>query len=237
LLMQLRLQQMKQKWLLLNKHKDSMKRPRVTAGPFSFSDYSLNMRVIGLTGGIGCGKSLAAQYFAELGALVIDADQLARAAIERGSDGFDEVVALFGDSILKDGNIDRRALGELIFKDPKAKAQLENIIHPFVRREFEGAVASLKGDEVLVYEIPLLVETKAHERFDVVITVESEMENRIARLRGRGMHISEIEGRVAAQATREQRIEVADFLIENDGTEDELLRQVENIWDSLHDNK
>jgi len=214
-----------------------MKRPRVTAGPFSFSDYSLNMRVIGLTGGIGCGKSLAAQYFAELGALVIDADQLARAAIERGSDGFDEVVALFGDSVLKDGNIDRRALGELIFKDPKAKAQLENIIHPFVRREFEGAVASLKGDEVLVYEIPLLVETKAHERFDVVITVESEMENRIARLRGRGMHISEIEGRIAAQATREQRIEVADFLIENDGSEDELLRQVENIWDSLHDNK
>ena len=214
-----------------------MKRPRVTAGPFSFSDYSLNMRVIGLTGGIGCGKSLAAQYFAELGALVIDADQLARAAIERGSDGFDEVVALFGDSILKDGNIDRRALGELIFKDQMAKTKLENIIHPFVRREFEEAVASLNGDQVLVYEIPLLVETNAHEKFDLVITVESEMENRIARLRGRGMHISEIEGRVAAQATREQRIEVADFLIENDGSEDELLRQVENIWDSLHDNK
>ena len=194
------------------------------------------MRVIGLTGGIGCGKSLAAQYFAELGALVIDADQLARAAIERGSDGFDEVVTIFGDGILKDGNIDRRALGDLIFKDPTAKAQLENIIHPFVRREFEEAVASLKGDQVLVYEIPLLVETGAHQRFDVVISVESEMENRVARLRARGMHISEIEGRIAAQATREQRIEVADFLIENDGTEDELLRQVENIWDSLHDN-
>jgi dephospho-CoA kinase len=195
------------------------------------------MRVIGLTGGIGCGKSLVAQYFAELGALVIDADQLARAAIERGSDGFDEVLTLFSDSILKDGNIDRRALGELIFKDPIAKTKLENIIHPFVRREFEEAVASLKGDQVLVYEIPLLVETGAQERFDVVITVESEMENRISRLRGRGMHISEIEGRIAAQATREQRIEVADFLIENDGSEDELLRQVENIWDSLHENK
>ena len=194
------------------------------------------MRVIGLTGGIGCGKSLAAQYFAELGALVIDADQLARAAIERGTDGFDEVVAIFGDSILKDGNIDRKALGDLIFKDATARTQLENIIHPFVRREFEEAMASLKGDQVLVYEIPLLVETGAQERFDVVITVESEMENRVARLRARGMHISEIEGRIAAQATREQRIEVADFLIENDGTEDELLRQVENIWDSLHDN-
>ena len=193
------------------------------------------MRVIALTGGIGCGKSLAAQYFAELGALVIDADQLARAAIERGSDGFDEVVTLFGDSILKDGNIDRRALGEIVFKDPKAKATLEAIIHPIVRREFEEAVASLKGDDVLIYEIPLLYETNAHQRFDLVITVESEMENRISRLRGRGMHISEIKGRIAAQATREQRIEIADFLIENDGSEDELLRQVENIWDSLHD--
>ena len=195
------------------------------------------MRVIALTGGIGCGKSLASQYFAELGALVIDADQLARAAIERGSAGFDEVVTLFGDSILKDGDIDRRALGEIIFKDPKAKVALENIIHPLVRKEFEEAVASLKGDQVLVYEIPLLFETNAHERFDLVITVESEMENRVARLRGRGMHISEIEGRIAAQATREQRIGIADFLVENDGTEDELLRQVENIWDSLHDSK
>ena len=194
------------------------------------------MRVIALTGGIGCGKSLAAQYFAELGALVIDADQLARAAIERGSLGFDAVVTLFGDSILKDGNIDRRALGEIVFKDSRAKTALESIIHPFVRREFEEAVASLKGNDVLVYEIPLLFESKSQERFDLVITVEAELENRVARLRDRGMHISEIEGRIAAQATREQRIEIADFLIENDGSEDELLRQVENIWDSLHDN-
>ena len=194
------------------------------------------MRVIALTGGIGCGKSLAAQYFAELGALVIDADQLARAAIERGSQGFDEVVSFFGDSILNNGDIDRRALGELIFKDAEAKRKLESIVHPFVRREFEEAVASLKSDEVLVYEIPLLVETGAQDRFDIVVTVESELENRISRLRQRGMHISEIEGRIASQATREQRVEAADFLIENDGSEDELLRQVENIWDSLHEN-
>ena len=194
------------------------------------------MRVIGLTGGIGCGKSLAAQYFAELGALVIDADQLARAAIERGSQGFDEVISFFGDSILNNGDIDRRALGELIFKDPEAKKKLESIIHPFVRQQFEEAVASLKSDENLVYEIPLLVETGAQDRFDLVVTVESELENRITRLRRRGMHISEIEGRIASQATREQRVAVADYLIENDGTEDELLRQVENIWDSLHEN-
>jgi dephospho-CoA kinase len=194
------------------------------------------MRVIALTGGIGCGKSLAAQYFAELGALVIDADQLARAAIERGSQGFDEVISFFGDSILNNGDIDRRALGELIFKDPEAKKKLEGIIHPFVRHQFEEAVASLKSDENLVYEIPLLVETGAQDRFDIVVTIESELENRIARLRQRGMHISEIEGRIASQATREQRVAVADYLIENDGTEDELLRQVENIWDSLHEN-
>ena len=194
------------------------------------------MRVIGLTGGIGCGKSLAAQYFSELGALIIDADQLARAAIERGSQGFDEAVSIFGDSILNNGDIDRKALGEIIFKDQVAKKKLEGIIHPYIRRQFEEAVASLKADETLIYEIPLLVETGAQDRFDLVITVESDLENRISRLRQRGMHISEIEARIAAQATREQRVEIADFLIENDGTEDELLRQVENIWDSLHDN-
>ena len=193
------------------------------------------MRVIGLTGGIGSGKSLAAEYFADLGAMVIDADQLARSAIERGSTGFDEVVTVFGDSILKNGDIDRRALGELAFKDPELKSKLENIIHPWVRNEFEEAVASLKGDEVLVYEIPLMFETNAQDRFDVVITVEAAMDNRISRLRAKGLHISEIESRIAAQATREQRESIADFLIENDGSEDDLLRKVENIWDELAD--
>ena len=191
------------------------------------------MRVIALTGGIGCGKSLAAEYFADLGAIVIDADQLARAAIERGSAGFDEVVSIFGDSILKNGDIDRRALGELVFKEPSSKVKLENIIHPWVRQEFEEAVSSLKADETLVYEIPLLFETGGQDRFDIVVTIESSMENRVTRLRARGLHISEIEARIAAQATREQRESVADFLIENDGSEDELLRKVENIWDEL----
>ncbi|NCX16446.1 MAG: excinuclease ABC subunit UvrB [Actinobacteria bacterium] len=193
------------------------------------------MRVIGLTGGIGCGKSLAAQYFANLGAIVIDSDQLARAAIERGSTGFDEVVSTFGDSILKNGDIDRRALGELIFKDPVLKVKLENIIHPWIRHEFEEAVASLKPNQTLVYEIPLLFETGGQDRFDIVITVESLMENRVSRLRARGLHISEIEARIAAQATREQRESIADFLIENDGSEDDLLRKVENIWEELAD--
>jgi dephospho-CoA kinase len=193
------------------------------------------MRVIALTGGIGSGKSLAAQYFAELGAFVIDADQLAREAIERGSTGFDEVITIFGDSVLLNGEINRRALAELIFNDPQLKLKLEAIVHPFVKKKFELAVSSLKDNEVLIYEIPLLVETKSQDRFDLVITVESEYESRVERLRSRGMQKSEIDARIATQATRLEREEIADFLIENNGNEDELLRQVENIWDSIND--
>ena len=191
------------------------------------------MRVIALTGGIGCGKSLAAEYFADLGALVIDADHLARAAIERGSTGFDEVVATFGDSILKDGEINRRALGELVFKDPAKKAALEAIIHPWVRSEFEAAVASLTGNQTLVYEIPLLFETGGADRFETVITVEADLDKRIERLREKGLHLSEIEARMAAQASREDRLSIADFTIENNGSKDDLLHQVENIWEAL----
>jgi len=195
------------------------------------------MHIIGLTDDIGCGKSLVAQYFAELGALVVDADQLARAAIERGSAGFDDVIATFGDSILLNGEIDRKVLGELVFKDEAARRKLEAIIHPFVRKKFEAAVASLKDNETLVYEIPLIVETNAQNQFDIIITVEADYDKRVERLRARGLHLSEIDLRIAAQATRAQREAVADFLIENNGTQDELLRQVENIWDSIHNNK
>jgi dephospho-CoA kinase len=193
------------------------------------------MRVIGLTGGIGSGKSLAAQYFAELGAFVIDADQLSREAIERGSKGFDEVVSIFGDSILLNGQINRKALAEAIFKDSNLKSKLEGIIHPFVKKKFELAVSTLKENEILVYEIPLLVETNSQDRFDLVVTVESDHENRVERLRLRGMQISEIQARISSQASRQERTDVADFLIENNGSEDELLRQVENIWDSIID--
>ena len=191
------------------------------------------MRVIGLTGGIGSGKSLAAEYFADLGALVIDADQLARAAIERGSSGFDEVITIFGGSILRNGEIDRRALGEIVFNNPQLKAKLEAIIHPRVRSEFEAAVASLTADQILVYEIPLLFETGGANRFDSIITVEAKMDERIARLRKKGLRNSEIEARIASQATREQRLSIADFVIENNGSQDDLLRKVENIWERL----
>jgi dephospho-CoA kinase len=188
--------------------------------------------VVGLTGGIGSGKSLAAQYFSELGAIVIDADQLARSVIERGTEGFDEVILRFGDSVLKNGDIDRVKLGQIIFEDAQAKKDLENIIHPRIREEFEEAVASLNPGQVLVYEIPLLVETNAADRFDFVITVESDEQLRRERLRSRGMFHSDIEKRMASQATEVQRRAVADCVITNNSTEDELQRQVENVWES-----
>jgi dephospho-CoA kinase len=188
--------------------------------------------VVGLTGGIGSGKSLAAQFFSQLGALVIDADQLARSVIERGSEGFDEVLLRFGDTILKNGDIDRVALGQIIFENPQAKKDLEAIIHPRIRTEFEEAVTSLNPGQILVYEIPLLVETNAAERFDFIITVESKAELRKERLRARGMFHSDIEKRMASQATEAQRREIADCVITNDASEDELLRQVENVWES-----
>ena len=191
------------------------------------------MLIAALTGGIGSGKSLAAQYFNELGARVVDADQLARVAIERGSDGFDEVALRFGEQIMRDGDIDRKALAEIIFADPKAKSDLEEIIHPRVRELFAEVVADLKPDEVLIYEIPLLVETGAAENFDLIITIEADLEIRKERLRKRGMFISEIEKRIAQQASREDREAIADFILINDGDEDQLLRAVENLWEEL----
>jgi len=191
------------------------------------------MLVVALTGGIGAGKSLVAQYFSELGARVVDADQLSRIAIERGSEGFDEVITRFGESILRNGDIDRKALGEIIFKDKNAKADLELIIHPRVRELFFEVVNDLAPDEILIYEIPLLVETGAASNFDQIITVEADLEIRKSRLLKRGMFSSEIESRLAAQASPSEREAVATHTIENSGDEDQLLRKVENLWEEL----
>ena len=191
------------------------------------------MLVVALTGGIGAGKSTVAQYFAELGALVIDADQLARIAIERGSDGFSEVLLRFGDEIIINGDIDRKKLGEIIFSDESARKDLEAIVHPRVQAIFAEAVEDLGEDDILIYEIPLLVETDAAEKFDYVITVEADLESRKTRLLKKGLYISQIEKRIAAQATPQSREAIADTVIRNDGDEDELLRQVENLWESV----
>lgn len=189
--------------------------------------------IVGLTGGIGSGKSLVGQYFAALGATVMDADDLARRVIERGSEGFDQVVAVFGDSVLRDGDIDRRALAEKIFGDAAQRVKLEEIIHPLVRDAFESRAASLDSHEILVYEIPLLAETGSAERFDFVITVESDLQVRTERLKARGMFSSQIDARIRAQATPEERMSVAGYVIANNGTTDELLREVEYVWEKI----
>ncbi len=189
--------------------------------------------IVGLTGGIGSGKSLVGEYFADLGARVLDADEISRRVIERGSEGFDRVVATFGDVILRDGDIDRRAMAERIFGNSAERAKLEGIIHPLVREAFERAAASLSGDDVLVYEIPLLAETGAATRFDFVITVEADLPFRTERLKKRGLMASDIEARVRAQATPEQRMSVAGYVLTNNGTPDELLREVEYVWEKI----
>ena len=191
------------------------------------------MLVVALTGGIGAGKSTVAQNFAELGALVIDADQLARMAIERGSDGFADVLLRFGDEIILNGDIDRKKLAEIVFSDEAARKDLEKIIHPRVQATFAEVVEDLEHDDILIYEIPLLAETDAAEKFDYIITVEADIELRKERLLKRGLYISQIEKRMAAQASQESREAIADSVIRNDGDEDSLLRQVENLWESV----
>jgi dephospho-CoA kinase len=191
------------------------------------------MLVVGLTGGIGSGKSTVAELFARLGALVVDADQLARMAIERGTDGFAEVLLRFGDDIILNGDIDRKKLAEIVFSDENARKELEAIIHPRVQALFAEAVADLSHEDILIYEIPLLVETGAAEKFDFIITVEAEIELRKERLLKKGLYISQIEKRIASQATETARAAVADAIIRNDGDEDSLLRQVENLWESV----
>lgn len=189
------------------------------------------MKVIALTGGIGAGKSTVAQFFSELGANVVDADHLARIAIERGSEGFDEVIARFGESILSNGDINRKALAEIVFSDPDSKRDLEAIIHPRVQRLFAHAIIDNEPAGNLIYEIPLLVETDAANKFDFIVTVEADEELRIERLLARGMFITDIKARLANQAPSQARIDIADAVIVNDGDEDHLLRQVENLWE------
>ena len=190
------------------------------------------MLIVGLTGGIGAGKSTVANMFAQLGALTIDADQLAREAIEPGSTGFDEVIAEFSTKILTDGDIDRQKLGKIVFKDSEKRKKLEAIIHPRVQSALAQKIKTLSPGDVLVYEIPLLVETNAADKFDYIITVESDIENRLDRLFERGLSEDEAERRIAAQASQAEREAVADRVIINDGDRAELFAECARIWES-----
>jgi dephospho-CoA kinase len=187
---------------------------------------------VALTGGIGSGKSLVGEYLELLGAIVFDSDQLARDVVERGTPGFDAIVKRFGDGVLTDGQINRAKLAELIFNDKSARADLEGIIHPRVKELSDRIIANAPEGSVVVNQIPILFETNGASRFDLVITVESENALRFQRLRERGMKDYEIEKRMAAQASSEQRRGIAHFCLENNGTREDLLSAVERLWEN-----
>ncbi len=194
------------------------------------------MLLVGLTGGIGSGKSTVAELLAERGAVVIDADDLARRAVAPGTSGFDRVVETFGRDILgPDGGIDRATLADVVFADPSRLRELEAIIHPEVARLLVESVEPYRDtDDVIVYAVPLLAERGMAEGFDVVVVVVADVDRRIERLmRDRGMTAEEVRARVAAQLTDEERARVADVLLDNDGEPERLTPQVNRLWTDL----
>src|SRR5690348_2971742 len=175
--------------------------------------------MVGLTGGIGAGKSAVARRLAEHGAIVIDSDRLAREVVAAGTEGLAEVVAAFGPAVLApDGGLDRPALGRLVFADEGARRRLEGIIHPRVRARAAELAAAAPPDAVLVNDVPLLVEAGLANGFDLVVVVLAGEATRVARLvRDRGLSEAEARSRIAAQATDEQRRAVAHVVLTNDG--------------------
>jgi dephospho-CoA kinase len=194
------------------------------------------MLLVGLTGGIGSGKSTAARLLDRRGAVVIDADQLAREAVMAGTDGFRRVVEAFGPRVVgPDGELDRAALASIVFADPERKAALEAIVHPEVARLFAERLEPYRGtDRVVVYVTPLLVELGLAPAFDVVVVVTASPQLRISRVASeRDLDPDDVRRRMATQATDERRVEVADVLLDNDGTLGELEAQVDRLWPEL----
>ena len=191
------------------------------------------MLIVALTGGIGSGKSTVGQMFAQLGAIVIDSDQLARDVLERGSIGFDEVVTMFGDEVLKNGEIDRQLLASIVFKDPKKRSDLEQVTHPLIRKAFAEVVAKSAANSIVINQIPLLVESNHDYKFDHVITISVTEAIRTQRLLKRGLTADQINQRMQAQATDRMRESIADSVIINETDEQNLSDQVEIIWEQL----
>jgi dephospho-CoA kinase len=186
---------------------------------------------IGLTGGIGSGKSTVAALLAQRGARVVDADRIAREVVEPGTPGLAAVVAEFGDGVLTaDGALDRPALAAVVFGDPAARARLDAVVHPLVRARAAELVEAAPPDAVVVQDVPLLVETGQAGSYDLVLVVETDLETRVARLGERGLAAEDARARIASQATDEQRRAVADVVLRNDGDRAELEAQVERFW-------
>lgn len=188
------------------------------------------MLIVALTGGIGSGKTTVGGIFSELGAVVIDSDQLARAVLERGSKGFDLVLAKFGDVILKNGELDRSLLATLVFNDSQKRSELESITHPLIRQSFAEIISSLPSESIIINQIPLLFESKGAYKFDHIITISAPEELRIERLKNRGLGFSDIKKRMEAQASDVERESISNSIIRNDKDELHLRNQVESIW-------
>lgn len=186
---------------------------------------------IGLTGGIGSGKSTVSRLLAEHGAVIVDADAIAREVVEPGSPGLAAVAEAFGDDILAaDGSLDRPALAAVVFADPEARRRLDAIVHPLVRARAAEVAAAAAPDAVVVHDVPLLVETGQAASYDLVLVVEADPDTRVARLVQRGLTAEDAQARMAAQATDDQRRAVADVVLDNSGTPEQLEEQVGRFW-------
>ena len=210
--------------------------PPVTNGrvgtPPDGGRYCPNVLRIGLTGGIGSGKSTVSRLLAERGAVIVDADVIAREVVESGTPGLAAVVEAFGPEVLTaDGSLNRPALAGVVFGDPEARRRLDAIVHPLVRARAGEVAATAPAGAVVVHDVPLLVETGQAATYDLVLVVEADPETRVARLVQRGLTAEDARARMAAQATDDQRRAVADVVLDNSGTPDELAAQVDRLWD------
>src|SRR4051794_4891928 len=186
---------------------------------------------VGLTGGIASGKSTVAGILVELGAVLIDGDALAREVVARGTPGLEQVVEEFGDELLTpEGELDRPALGRIVFSDEAARRRLEAITHPLIFERYAELEAAAPPDAVVVHDIPLLAESGRADSFDEVIVVDASAELQVERMmRDRGWTREEAEARIAAQASREERLAIATYVVDNSGDLDELRARVEQI--------
>jgi dephospho-coA kinase len=186
---------------------------------------------VGLTGGIGAGKSTVAALLEAHGAVVTSADEISRDVVSPGSDGLAAVVAEFGDDVLTPaGTLDRRALGNLVFANDLSRARLEEILLPLIAAEAWARMEAVPAGRVAVYDVPLLVEGQMQDLFDLVVVVEADLELRLERLAERGMEREKALARIASQATDDERRAVADIVLSNSGSIDQLSADVDRLW-------
>ena len=186
---------------------------------------------IGLTGGIGSGKSTVSALLAARGAVIVDADRIAREVVEPGTPGLARIVEAFGEGVLApDGSLDRAALAAVVFAEPEARRQLDGIVHPLVRARAAELAAAAPPDAVVVNDVPLLVETGQASSYDLVLVVEADPATRVSRLVQRGLTAVDARARMEAQASDEERRAVADVVLDNSGTPEGLAEQVDRFW-------